>query len=696
MKTKKLLVIIFIILWAPLLYPGQKGKPEKADIKSLSQKYEDWLNVVSYIILPKEKEVFLKLSKDRDRDLFIENFWGRRDPTPGTPENEYKDEHMRRWRYVNEHYGRGTSRPGWMTDMGRIHIILGEPQHIERFEGTLGIVPCQAWTYYGDPKKDLPNLFVLLFYQRGGIGEFKLYSPVADGPDSLLQDKRNIDPFDYEGLYEKIKEMAPTLADAAISIVPGEFNPDYSPAARNSIILADIFESPKKDIDTSYATHFLNYKGLVSTEYMTNYVDSEADVSLIHDLQTGLDFLNFSLAPKSVSIDYFEPKEQYYCAFRLDVSLRVGENVIFQYNRVLPFYFSEQDKPRVMANGVTIEDSFPIAQGQFRLTVLLQNSIGKEFSILEKDVSIPGDTRATRLSGPYLGYKTESFQANVHVPYKIEDKKLLIDPKNVFSGADHLVFFFMVSNLGEDLWRDGEVRVRIKGMREKNPFEKTYSLKLANRAYQKILAFEEALTPKDFPPDYYDLRLALVDQAGRTLDERSANFIISSDSAVPHPIVNTKGFPLSGQFLYFYMLANQYDKLNQNDKADAFYRRAYALNPAYKDKIVDYANFLIKTNKFDEASGLIEGIKDVEKLKFDYYLIKGKALLAKGDYAAAINSLLEGNKIYNSDTRLLNALGFCFYRTGQKSRALEVLRISLRLNAAQPEIKKIVEEIEKK
>ena len=81
---------------------------------------------------------------------------------------------------------------------------------------------------------------------------------------------------------------------------------------------------------------------------------------------------------------------------------------------------------------------------------------------------------------------------------------------------------------------------------------------------------------------------------------------------------------------------------------------------------------------------------------FNYYLIKGIALMKKGQFAAAIGNLLEGNKIYNSDTRLLNSLGFCYFKTGQKSKAMDVLKASLRLNPGQNEIKKILKEIEKK
>jgi len=109
-------------------------KQKKANSKALKQElsgtYKKWLNQdVVYIITPEEKAAFKALSNDEERDNFIEQFWLRRDPTPDTPENEYKEEHYRRIAYANEHFAAGI--PGWRTDRGRIYIMWGPPDQIE-------------------------------------------------------------------------------------------------------------------------------------------------------------------------------------------------------------------------------------------------------------------------------------------------------------------------------------------------------------------------------------------------------------------------------------------------------------------------------------------------------------------------------------------------------------------------------------
>jgi tetratricopeptide (TPR) repeat protein len=135
--------------------------------------------------------------------------------------------------------------------------------------------------------------------------------------------------------------------------------------------------------------------------------------------------------------------------------------------------------------------------------------------------------------------------------------------------------------------------------------------------------------------------------------------------------------------------------MDRPEKAAAHFSKALELKPDYAEGIVEYANFLLRQKKYQASLDLIEKVSGSEKRRFDYFLVRGQAESGLGRYAAAINSLQEGNKIYNSDTRLLNSLGLCYAKTGQKKEALEVLNASLRLNPDQPEIQALKAEIEK-
>lgn len=694
--NRRIVALAGAVLLAAALGAGSaRDKAARVAEESLGEKHREWLKTVTYIIAPKEKEVFLSLQTERERDFFIEAFWKQRDPTPGTPENEYKDEHLKRCAYANKFYGRGTTREGWRTDRGRIHIILGPPVSVERFEVSAQIVPCEAWSYYGDPRKDLPNHFVLLFFQRGGLGEYRLYNPASDGPASLLVNKREIDPTDYSALYERIKEIAPTLADLSISLIPGEYNYDFSPSPRNSIILADILDSPRKDVNLTYATHFLDYKGVVSTEYLTNFIESEAAVAVIPDPLTGLTFVHFAVAPKTVAIDYYEPKERYYCSYRLDVSLRRGEAILFQYNREYPLYFSKDELARIQANGLSVEDCFPAAEGRYRMSVLLQNAVGKEFTVVERDIEVPGEPAAPKLFGPFLGYRVESYPADLQVPFKVLDRKLAVEPSQTFAAGEAVSFLFNLAGFDEGL-REGEVRVSVEGLREKAPVRKAYTIRLRNEQPGRMLGLGQSIPAGELEPDYYRIVLTLVDGAGTVRDEAAANFIVTPEQAIGHPVSNSKAVPAASRFLYAFMLANQYDKAGAGGRAEEFYERGLAQNPGYANGALWYAQFLVKAGRFDRALEMVERFKDDSAKAFDYAYLKGMALMGKGLYPEAIESFAAGNRIYNSDIRLLNALGACYLKTGQKAQARDVFQASLRLNPSQPEVRTLLAEAGKR
>jgi len=137
----------------------QRKKQEAKLRKELESPYKKWLSEdVVYIISDEEKAAFKRLATDDERQNFIESFWQRRDPTPDTEENEFKEEHYRRIEYANEHYASGI--PGWKTDRGRIYIMYGPPDEndshpsggtyerpYEEGGGTTSTYPFEKWRY---------------------------------------------------------------------------------------------------------------------------------------------------------------------------------------------------------------------------------------------------------------------------------------------------------------------------------------------------------------------------------------------------------------------------------------------------------------------------------------------------------------------------------------------------------------------
>ena len=119
-----------------------------------------------YLILPREKEAFLKLKENYQRDLFIEEFWKRRDPFPDTPENEFKDGFLNRLEQAETLYG-------FFDPRTRMAAIYGPPNDLWPIDCPDLYEPSQVWEY-----KHLDVIkgpAVLLFYQQYGMGLWTLY-----------------------------------------------------------------------------------------------------------------------------------------------------------------------------------------------------------------------------------------------------------------------------------------------------------------------------------------------------------------------------------------------------------------------------------------------------------------------------------------------------------------------------------------
>src|SRR5579885_3639808 len=178
----------------PLSAKEQKARQKKLE-KELAGPYKKWLNEdVAYIITDEERQAFKRLNTDEEREQFIEQFWLRRDPTPDTVENEFKEEHYRRIAYANEHYASGI--PGWKTDRGRIYITFGPPDEIESHPsggtyerppeeggGTTSTFPFEQWRYrYID---GIGNNIIIEFVDPTMSGEYHMTMDPSE-KDALL------------------------------------------------------------------------------------------------------------------------------------------------------------------------------------------------------------------------------------------------------------------------------------------------------------------------------------------------------------------------------------------------------------------------------------------------------------------------------------------------------------------------------
>jgi len=164
----------------------QKQKPSGEAPKSFYIRWAD--NEMDGILTDAERNAFLALKTDEEREQFIDHIWRLRDPDPDTEVNEFKEEHYRRIAYANEHFSSGII--GAKTARGRMYVKFGKPDQIEshpaggRYDrptweggGTTTTYPFEIWWY-----RNLDGVgsdVDIEFVDPTGSGEYR----IANGPD---------------------------------------------------------------------------------------------------------------------------------------------------------------------------------------------------------------------------------------------------------------------------------------------------------------------------------------------------------------------------------------------------------------------------------------------------------------------------------------------------------------------------------
>jgi GWxTD domain-containing protein len=202
MKKSYLLCVLPVVV-ALLLHSACAShyKILKPPVDSNSQKF---LDIIRYIITLQEERIFRAMPPE-DRGEFIMDFWARRDPDPSTPENEFRSQYYTRLAVADKAFRAGI--PGWMTDKGRIYILLGPPTDVIKKtmgekstefsrdqrqlstnlleEGTFTEKPTDIWIY-----NQYPDYFAgplrLTFVDYESTGNYKLTTDVEVKPFSMM------------------------------------------------------------------------------------------------------------------------------------------------------------------------------------------------------------------------------------------------------------------------------------------------------------------------------------------------------------------------------------------------------------------------------------------------------------------------------------------------------------------------------
>jgi len=680
---------------AVLFFAGPSFAEE--GLEKLTDEHRKWLEEdVAYIIAKREREVFLLLDTVEGRNRFIEVFWERRDPDPATPANEFKIEHYRRIDYANRVLGRDSPRPGWKTDRGRYYIILGQPQETQRYDGLNEVVTCEIWFYQGDTSLGMPPRFNLLFFKDNDIGEYKLYHPLANGPEALLRageyfrTNQNIavDALEIVSMDLARASLTVDLTEPVGSFLSGRSTRQpLLQQARPSIgvdaQLAIISESPLRRLRTDYLDAYLRYKEKVSAEYSFRYVPSRQQFAvLVGPRDTPFFHFSVELDPQYFTLQADREQARFYTTLDLSMEIRDRNGtLVASYENSSYLELSQTRMEQVRGAPFAYHDDFPLVPGEYRVSWILRNRATKQFTASERDLQIEPVAGHPSLSPILLGYKREitAGTEEEHRSFQMGNQLLYPAVDGIFASGETAWVFLQAPKARPDQ----EIRWTLWAGLEK----------LSQRVV-RVGAYGGAPAIEAFPlvglaGGTYPLQAELLDPSGNVVAERTADLTVSPRASIPRAgFVYRHSFNAETPGLLDLAEGQQYLALGRIAEAEAAFSEAVAAgNPRLPQAQWKLAYVLILLQKPAEALELLLPLKDtyadepevVEGLGYAYYF--------QGDFAEAVGYLEHFISLRAPDAPLLNTLGDSYQKLGEWEEARKLFERSLELNPAQEAVR---------
>jgi GWxTD domain-containing protein len=372
----------------PLSAKEQKARQKKLE-KELAGPYKKWLNEdVAYIITDEERQAFKRLNTDEEREQFIEQFWLRRDPTPDTVENEFKEEHYRRIAYANERFASGI--PGWKTDRGRIYITFGPPDEIESHPsggtyerpyeeggGTTSTYPFEKWRYRYI--EGIGSDINLEFVDPTMTGEYHLTMDPSEKDALLYVPGAGLTIAEQLGLSSKTDRFSRTDGTHLGNPIGGQ------PISMNEFERLELYAKVQKppavkfkDLETAVDSH-IRYNTL-PFQIRTDYVKiTNSSV---------LTAITIQLQRKDL---VFKEKEgvQHAVVNIFGRITTVSRRVANTFEDVVTVDTPTELLQQAASGSSIYQKAIPLAPGMYRLNVVLKDVIGETMSTYETALHVP-------------------------------------------------------------------------------------------------------------------------------------------------------------------------------------------------------------------------------------------------------------------------------------------------------------------
>jgi len=516
--------------------PQKPSKEEKRRQKALriemETPYKKWLSEeVPYIITNDERATFKKLSTDDEREAFIENFWERRNPNPGSPENEFKEEYYRRIAYSNEHYASGI--PGWKTDRGRIYIMYGPADEIDshpsggEYErppseggGNTSTYPFEDWRYrYID---GIGNNVILEFVDPTMTGEYHLTMDPGEKDALLHVPGAGLTMAEQMGQAHGVSKQdrfTNTNNSTAGAGLGGQNSESQNEFTRLDLY-SKIFQPP--------AVKFKDLKAVVTSRLSANLLpfDARTDFIRVTD-ETVLTPITVQVLNSDLQ---FQNKDGVMHGV-LDIYCEItslGGHIVSTYEKSLVLDVPEHEFQQYQTHRSVYQYTVPLKPARYKLSLVLKDDLNGHMGSEELGIIVPdfGSDKLTNssliLADLIAPIPTSQMGSG---PFVIGGTKVRPSVNNTFTRDQKLGIYMQVYNLGIDDKTHKpslDVRYRIEkdGKSLMNQPEDATNLKKASQQFTVI----KSMGLKVLAPGKYTVHIDVTDNIKKQSLSPSATF----------------------------------------------------------------------------------------------------------------------------------------------------------------------------
>lgn len=512
----------------------ERKKKEAALKKELETPWKKWLNEdVSYIITDEERKAFKGLNTDEEREQFVEQFWLRRDPSPDTEENEYKEEHYRRIAYANEHFAAGI--PGWKSDRGRIYIMYGPPDERDEHPsggsyerpmaeggGTTSTYPFEDWRYRYI--EGIGNDINIEFVDTTMSGEFHMTMDPSEKDALLYVPGAGLTLAEEMGLSDKAARFSNTDGTHLGQSLSGQ-PVSYSEFERISQFAK--LQAPP-------VVKFKDLEAAITTRITYNILPMAVRVDYVRVTESSV------LANITVQFDnkdlQFQMKEGVQKAL-INLFGRVTNMTrrpVTTFEKPLEIDAPPDMLQKYAQQRTVFQQSVPLAPGRYRLNIVAKDTTAGNMNNYEVALDVPHFEEERLASSSLIladtieRLPTKSIGGGM---FAIGDTKVRPRVGGRFLKDERLGIYLQIYNFAEDEKTKkpaGEVTYEItKAGGTEKLLDFTEDLSKIPNASAAQVTIEKLLPLKGLDPGNYNLKVKAVDKAGNKTVEQSAQFIVA-------------------------------------------------------------------------------------------------------------------------------------------------------------------------